>query len=81
MACGLPVIAGNADGSVDALKNGQLGKLIDPNNEMEILRSLSQINTARSESTISGQQLQLDVTNSFGFANYRSKVEKILLNQ
>ena len=32
LVCGLPVIAGNKDGSVDALLNGKLGKLIDPDN-------------------------------------------------
>lgn len=30
MYYGLPVIAGNRDGSVDALKNGELGLLVDP---------------------------------------------------
>ncbi|HEY0054502.1 MAG TPA: glycosyltransferase family 4 protein [Pedobacter sp.] len=29
-AAGLPLIAGNKDGSVDALLNGQLGQLVDP---------------------------------------------------
>lgn len=31
MACGVPVLAGNVDGSVDALDGGRLGKLVDPN--------------------------------------------------
>lgn len=30
LACGLPVICGNADGSVDAIRNGELGKAINP---------------------------------------------------
>jgi phosphatidylinositol alpha-1,6-mannosyltransferase len=30
MACGCPVVAGNRDGSVDALADGALGKLVDP---------------------------------------------------
>ena len=30
MCIGLPVIAGNKDGSVDALCNGKLGILVDP---------------------------------------------------
>lgn len=30
LACGTPVIAGNRDGSVDALANGELGTLVDP---------------------------------------------------
>jgi glycosyltransferase involved in cell wall biosynthesis len=31
MACGTPVLAGNADGSVDAVDHGRLGHLVDPN--------------------------------------------------
>ena len=30
LASGLPVIAGNADGSVDALADGRIGRLVDP---------------------------------------------------
>jgi phosphatidylinositol alpha-1,6-mannosyltransferase len=30
LACGLPVICGNADGSVDAVRQGELGKAINP---------------------------------------------------
>ncbi|MGK7394473.1 MAG: glycosyltransferase family 4 protein [Candidatus Cyclobacteriaceae bacterium M3_2C_046] len=30
LSCGTPVIAGNQDGSVEALKNGELGKLVAP---------------------------------------------------
>jgi glycosyltransferase involved in cell wall biosynthesis len=30
MGCGVPVVAGNRDGSVDALDGGRLGKLVDP---------------------------------------------------
>ncbi len=32
MACGVPVLAGNQDGSVDALAQGELGRLVDPTN-------------------------------------------------
>jgi phosphatidylinositol alpha-1,6-mannosyltransferase len=35
-ACGLPVIAGRGDGSVDALVDGALGALVDPNSSAEI---------------------------------------------
>jgi glycosyltransferase involved in cell wall biosynthesis len=30
MGCGVPVVAGNRDGSVDALDGGRLGRLVDP---------------------------------------------------
>jgi glycosyltransferase involved in cell wall biosynthesis len=40
MACGCPVIAGNRDGSVDALAHGELGRLIDPHSPEELLQAL-----------------------------------------
>jgi phosphatidylinositol alpha-1,6-mannosyltransferase len=40
MACGCPVIAGNRDGSVDALAHGELGRLIDPHAPDELLQAL-----------------------------------------
>lgn len=30
LACGIPVLGGNLDGTVDALADGELGKLVDP---------------------------------------------------
>ncbi len=41
LSCGIPVIAGNTDGSKDALMNGLLGKLIDPKNKNEIISNVS----------------------------------------
>jgi phosphatidyl-myo-inositol dimannoside synthase len=39
LACGLPVICGNADGSIDAIRNGELGEAIN----VEDLFSLEQV--------------------------------------
>lgn len=39
-ACGLPVIAGNRDGSVDALADGVIGTLIDPEDPVEIANAI-----------------------------------------
>jgi glycosyltransferase involved in cell wall biosynthesis len=36
LACGKPVLAGNKDGSRDALDDGELGLLVDPDNAAEI---------------------------------------------
>jgi asparagine synthase (glutamine-hydrolysing) len=36
MACGVPVIASKVDGSREALRDGELGKLVDPRNPVEI---------------------------------------------
>ena len=43
MYYGLPVIAGNADGSADALLNGALGILVDPNSVNELKESIEKI--------------------------------------
>jgi len=40
MACGTPVLAGNRDGSVDALDGGRLGSLVDPTAVGAIARGL-----------------------------------------
>ena len=36
LACGKPVLAGNGDGSVDPLRDGELGLLVDPDNLREL---------------------------------------------
>jgi phosphatidylinositol alpha-1,6-mannosyltransferase len=41
LACGLPVICGNADGSVDAIRNGELGIAINPDNETELEKCIA----------------------------------------
>ncbi len=43
MACGTPVVAGNRDGSVDALANGALGCLVDPNDIGAIARGITSV--------------------------------------
>jgi glycosyltransferase involved in cell wall biosynthesis len=43
MACGKPVLAGNKDGSVDALRGGEFGVLIDPDSIEEIASALIQL--------------------------------------
>jgi len=41
LACGCPVVAGNRDGSVDALADGALGRLVDPDRPAEIVDAVS----------------------------------------
>jgi phosphatidylinositol alpha-1,6-mannosyltransferase len=40
MACGCPVLAGNKDGSVDALADGELGRLVDPDDSEALLEAI-----------------------------------------
>jgi len=43
LACGKPVLAGDCDGAMDPLLNGELGCLVDPHNLSELTTTLIQI--------------------------------------
>lgn len=77
MACGLQVIAGNKDGSTEPLRNGELGLLINPDNEDEIeqaiLKALREVKDEQQK-----KQLQEQVMNHFGFQQYCKRLETIL---
>ncbi|MBS1927029.1 MAG: glycosyltransferase family 4 protein [Chitinophagaceae bacterium] len=74
MFYGLPVIAGNRDGSVDALKNGDLGLLVDPLDVHAIERAIEKVLTNR-EAHIPNRSLLME---SFGFDAYKRKFKLLL---
>lgn len=78
MASGLKVIAGNKDGSVDALANGKLGKLIDPDDLNEIEHTLSELLNQHytSEEKVT---LQKNVLAAFNYQKYRNNIKKLIL--
>jgi phosphatidyl-myo-inositol dimannoside synthase len=43
LACGKPVLGGNQDGAIDALYQGELGALVDPDDVDAIAQTLVQI--------------------------------------
>ena len=43
MACGIPTVGSKLDGSRDALRNGQLGVLVDPTNLNDIHKAILQV--------------------------------------
>ena len=80
MACGLAVIGGNKDGSTDALKNGELGLLVDPENETEILHALEKTLLANNRLTNpqAAKKLQQEVAHIFGFETFKQNLQKVL---
>lgn len=74
MYYGLPVIAGNKDGSVDALLNGQLGELVNPDNIPEISQALTKY-IIGIENIHPNQQL---LQNNFGYKAYKAKLNVLL---
>ena len=74
MYYGLPVIAGNKDGSPDALLQGRLGLLVNPDDEAAINQAIRQVilNTAAYKPH---HELLME---NFGFDVYKDKLKNIL---
>ena len=75
-ACGCPTVAGNLDGSSDALLNGELGILVDPNNVEEIRNAIEK--TLYPEKRSSSALLQKKCIEHFGFDQYKKRVLALL---
>ena len=73
MYYGLPVIAGNADGSVDALLNGQLGTLVTPQSVDEVKTALENI-IANRKAFVPDREL---LEKNFGYDGYKERLGKI----
>lgn len=76
-AYGCQILAGNVDGSRDALLNGQLGLLVNPENADEIYTGLIQLlNKPLTEIEVKARQEK--VIANFGYDKYLAKVEEML---
>jgi phosphatidylinositol alpha-1,6-mannosyltransferase len=69
-ACGLPVLGGSTDGSRDALVDGRLGVMVDPDSPEELLGGLEEILT-RSKKVP-------DCLQPFGFARFEAQIEQLI---
>ena len=74
MYYGIAVIAGNKDGSVDALLNGKLGLLIEPNNATAIEVAVTKI---ISDKNLYKPNHKLLMEN-FGYTAYKKKLETFI---
>jgi glycosyltransferase involved in cell wall biosynthesis len=79
MACGTPVLAGNADGSADALDGGRLGKLVNPRSVPEIAAGLiALLRGEGSDFWFDRDALHGAVIDRFGRDAFRMTLAKIL---
>lgn len=72
----LPVIAGNRDGTPDALLNGRLGTLVDPRNEEELVAAVKKIASGNGR-YIPDRQLLME---HFSYPVYKDKWFSVLRN-
>jgi len=80
LACGLPVICGNADGSTDAIRNGELGTAINVDDLDELERTIA--GYLKAPLTITGRQsLQSRCLHHFDEKHYRDKLQKMINNE
>jgi phosphatidylinositol alpha-1,6-mannosyltransferase len=81
LACGKPVIAGNIDASREPLLNGELGLLIDPDDERRISQAIiSVLERKVKPSLLDRNFLRRRVLEVYGFDKLRERV-KMLLNE
>ena len=80
MACGVNVIGGNKDGSVDALDNGRLGKLVNPNSIAEIAAAIIKSLEEKQNDTTNtaSKKTQQEVMNIFGFSQFKNRLQSYL---
>ena len=80
MACGLPVICGNSDGSLDAIKNGELGTAVNADDVNELTAA---IRTALSKpaNTAKRYTLQQKCKAYFNVDSYADRLELLLKNE
>jgi phosphatidylinositol alpha-1,6-mannosyltransferase len=77
LACGLPVICGNSDGSIDAIWNGELGKAINPDDLTSLESAITDYLTTPSTEDIR-QYLQTQCLLHFNESNYMINLEKLI---
>ncbi|GAB3903643.1 asparagine synthase (glutamine-hydrolyzing) [Mucilaginibacter boryungensis] len=78
LACGLPVICGNEDGSLDAIRNGELGKAINVNDINELKHAISD-NLNVPLTAAHRLNLQRKCLEYFNAGDYKDALEKMLV--
>lgn len=79
MACGITAIGGNVDGTVDALKNGELGYLINPDDQKSLIEILNK-ELIIGDKKENKQALQEKVQAIFGYPQYKNQIAHLFLN-
>jgi len=80
LACGVPVIAGNRGGSVDAVLDGRTGMLVDPQDSTQLLQAiLSFLDGKQVETLRDPTHLRHEVLTYYGFDSFSEKARSALI--
>jgi phosphatidyl-myo-inositol dimannoside synthase len=80
LACGIPVICGNADGSTDAIRNGELGTAINVDDLDELEKTITGYLEIPLTLTIR-QDLQSRCLLYFNELDYRNSLQRLIENE
>ena len=73
MACGIPVIASISDGSREAVRDGVLGNLVDPDNPSELIATIIETLNVPTRTVPEGLQY-------FSFEAFKARLQDITRN-
>jgi len=74
MFYGIPVIGGNADGTMDALRNGELGMAVEPGNVNSIKAAIHEVLSNPSNHVPKHKLLM----SNFGYSMYKENLGELL---
>jgi len=80
LACGLPVVCGNVDGSLDAIRNGELGTAVNPDDLTELKNTLSKYLKTPLTPVIR-KKLQQQCLHYFNEDSYINKLQQLLRDE
>jgi phosphatidylinositol alpha-1,6-mannosyltransferase len=80
LICGLPIVCGNADGSMDAIRNGELGQAINPDDMNELENALAKYLETPLTSGMR-KNLQQECFRHFNEDNYIDKLQELLIDE
>jgi phosphatidylinositol alpha-1,6-mannosyltransferase len=80
LACGLPVVCGNVDGSLDAIRNGELGKTVNPDDLTELENTLAEYLSSPLDMA-ERKNLQTQCLHYFNENNYMNKLQELLIDE
>jgi glycosyltransferase involved in cell wall biosynthesis len=75
-ACGCPMIGGNVDGSVDALRDGQSGVAVDPFDPDQLFAAI--IGQLQSPVTCGPATCEQEISDYFRFDSFQQHVDRLL---
>jgi glycosyltransferase involved in cell wall biosynthesis len=83
LACGKPTLGGDRDGAIDALCNGELGVLVNPDDVDVIAQTLSQMlqKTYPHPLLYQPQTLRERVIATFGFKQFQQTLQQLLTDR